>query len=109
MRRTVTSPSKTWYIIENPSNPSNLQPAVASSRLVATCKPKTCQAALGFKAGVISSGNSLDYTDKDMAIMLEHGVAVKEMEAAAIAWVCDLYHKPLLCVKAVTDIVDGGR
>ncbi len=35
--------------------------------------------------------------------------AVKEMEAAAIAWVCGLYGKPLLCVKAITDIVDGGR
>ena len=36
-------------------------------------------------------------------------VAVKEMEAAAIAWVCSLYAKPLICVKAITDIVDGGR
>ena len=41
---------------------------------------------------------------------MEHPqVAVKEMEAAAIAWVCGLYQKPLICVKAITDIVDGGR
>jgi 5'-methylthioadenosine nucleosidase len=36
-------------------------------------------------------------------------VAVKEMEAAAIAWVCELYSKPLICVKSITDIVDGDR
>ena len=110
----------------------------------------------------MSSGNSLDYTDKCLELMAEHKArapggatnagdsglagstasrheaaafhaciqryvdcrpasgeactcpplaqaAVKEMEAAAIAWVCTLYDKPLLCVKAITDIVDGGR
>ena len=31
------------------------------------------------------------------------------MEAAGIAWVCSLFSKPLICVKAITDIVDGGR
>ncbi|KAG1668480.1 hypothetical protein FOA52_005253 [Chlamydomonas sp. UWO 241] len=67
------------------------------------------QAACGFKKGVVSSGNSLDFTDKCMAIMIEHKVAVKEMEAAAIAWVCELFGKPLICVKSITDIVDGGR
>ena len=67
------------------------------------------QAALGLKLGVVSSGNSLDYTDKCMEIMTQHTAAVKEMEAAAIAWAANLYHKPLLCVKAVTDIVDGDR
>ena len=36
-------------------------------------------------------------------------VAIKEMEAAAIAWVCGLFGTPFFCVKAVTDIVDGGR
>ncbi|KAG2497949.1 hypothetical protein HYH03_004211 [Edaphochlamys debaryana] len=67
------------------------------------------QSSLGLKQGVVSSGNSLDYTDKCMEIMAQHSVAVKEMEAAAIAWACNLYHVPLMCVKAVTDIVDGDR
>lgn len=44
-----------------------------------------------------------------MAIMTRHNAAVKEMEAAAIAWVAGLFRKPMFCVKAVTDIVDGGR
>eukprot|EP00197_Chlamydomonas_leiostraca_P003932 CAMPEP_0202869702 /NCGR_PEP_ID=MMETSP1391-20130828/12599_1 /ASSEMBLY_ACC=CAM_ASM_000867 /TAXON_ID=1034604 /ORGANISM="Chlamydomonas leiostraca, Strain SAG 11-49" /LENGTH=246 /DNA_ID=CAMNT_0049550049 /DNA_START=25 /DNA_END=765 /DNA_ORIENTATION=+ len=64
---------------------------------------------LGLKTGVVTSGNSLDYTDKCMDIMKEHEAAVKEMEAAAIAWVTALFGTPLVCVKAVTDIVDGGR
>lgn len=67
------------------------------------------QAALALKQGVVSSGNSLDYTEQCMKIMASHNVAVKEMEAAAIAWVCAMYRTPLLCVKSITDIVDGGR
>lgn len=67
------------------------------------------QAALGLKAGIVTSGNSLDYTDKCMEIMTRHEAAVKEMEAAAIAWVAQLFGKPMFCVKAVTDIVDGDR
>jgi len=75
------------------------------------CAPTPAlQAALGLKTGVVSSGNSLDYTDRCMGIMEAHGVAVKEMEGAAIAWVaCQLFRVPMFCVKAVTDIVDGGR
>jgi 5'-methylthioadenosine nucleosidase len=54
-------------------------------------------------------GNSLDYTDKDMEIMTQHKAVVKEMEAAAIAWVAQLFRKPMFCIKAVTDIVDGDK
>lgn len=46
---------------------------------------------------------------EDMEIMNRHGAVVKEMEAAAIAWVAQLFCKPMFCVKAVTDIVDGDR
>jgi 5'-methylthioadenosine nucleosidase len=68
------------------------------------------QAALGLKAGIVSSGNSLDYTERCMDIMNEHGAHVKEMEAGAIAWVVtQLFKKPMFCIKAITDIVDGGR
>ena len=65
--------------------------------------------ALNLKAGVVSSGNSLDYTEEDMACMVEHGAAVKEMEAAAVAWAASLFDCPVLCVKSVTDIVDGTK
>lgn len=45
------------------------------------------RAACGLKLGIVSSGNSLDYTDKCMEAMTGAGVAVKEMEAAAVGWV----------------------
>lgn len=64
------------------------------------------QAALGLKPGVVTSGDSLDYTDRCMAIMVEHGAAVKEMEAGSIAWAAGLFGKPVLCIKAIT--VRGG-
>lgn len=67
------------------------------------------QAALSLKTGIVTSGDSLDYTDRCMAIMTEHGAAVKEMEAASVAWVVQLFHKHMFCVKAITDIVDGDR
>lgn len=66
-------------------------------------------AALGLKAGVVSSGNSLDYCTEDMDRMQEHEAAVKEMEAAAVAWAASLFDCPFFCIKAVTDIVDGDR
>ena len=56
---------------------------------------------------MVSSGNSLDYTAQDTAFFREQQVAVKEMEAAAIAWVAGLFHTPMFCLKAITDIVDG--
>lgn len=41
--------------------------------------------------------------------MTKHQAVVKEMEAAAIAWVAQLFGKPMFCIKAVTDIVDGDK
>ena len=59
------------------------------------------------QAGVVSSGNSLDYTTEDFAAMSQTETAIKEMEAAAIAWVADMFGTPMFCLKSVTDIVDG--
>ena len=64
---------------------------------------------LGLKVGCCSSGNSLDWHDMDMKLMLEHEAAVKEMEAASVAWVSSMFDTPLMCVKAITDIVDGDQ
>jgi len=63
------------------------------------------------KLGVVSSGNSLDYTDRCIEIMTKHGAHVKEMEAGAVAWVArDLFGCPaMFAIKAVTDVVDGER
>jgi 5'-methylthioadenosine nucleosidase len=64
---------------------------------------------LGLRTGVISTGNSLDYTEKDLEQMRNHKGVVKDMEAAAIAWVCEQHKKPFLAIKAITDLVDGDK
>jgi 5'-methylthioadenosine nucleosidase len=55
----------------------------------------------------VSTSNSLDFTKECMANMTEHGAAVKEMEAAAVAEACRMYDVPMVALKAITDIVDG--
>ena len=64
---------------------------------------------LNFKTGVCTTGNSLDKTAEDDKLMLANDASVKDMEAAAIAWSCELHDKPFLGVKVVTDIVDGDK
>ena len=64
--------------------------------------------ALEFKTGTCTTGNSLDKTPEDDKHMVANDAAVKDMEAAAIAWSCALHKTPFLGVKVVTDIVDGG-
>lgn len=64
---------------------------------------------LGLRLGVVSTGNSLDYTEKDLALMISYNGVVKDMEAAAIAWVAEQHQIPFLAIKAITDIVDGDK
>jgi 5'-methylthioadenosine nucleosidase len=65
--------------------------------------------ALGFKTGVVTTSDSLDKTEKCDGMMLQNDASVKDMEAAAIAWVAKIHSVPFLGVKVVTDIVDGDR
>ncbi|CAM9236345.1 unnamed protein product, partial [Phaeothamnion confervicola] len=61
--------------------------------------PALCKA-LGFKPGVVTTGNSLDHTPKDDEIMDSNNASVKDMEAAAVAWACEQHHNtPLFCLK----------
>lgn len=64
--------------------------------------------AASLKSGGVTTGNSLDWHEADIAAMQASGAIVKEMEAAGIAWSAHLYGTPLIALKAVTDIVDGG-
>ena len=61
------------------------------------------------KQGNLTTSNSLDHSLQDDAIMLENDASVKDMEGAAIAWVCEQAQVPYLGIKCVTDIVDGDR
>lgn len=62
---------------------------------------------LGLKTGAISSGNSLDMLTEDFQEIQESGAIIKDMEAAAIAWVCRTFAVPLIAVKAITDLIDA--
>jgi 5'-methylthioadenosine nucleosidase len=64
---------------------------------------------LGYKTGICTTGNSLDWVEKDDELMKENDASVKDMEAAAVAWICKMNDVPYLGVKVVTDIVDGGN
>ena len=62
---------------------------------------------LGFKQGVVTTGNSLDETADDRRMIDASGACVKDMEAAAVAWVGEMLDVPVLAVKAITDLVDS--
>lgn len=73
-----------------------------------TLDPTGMASNLGYKTGSCTTGNSLDFVDRDHEIMKDNDASVKDMEAAAIAWVAHMNGIPYLGVKVVTDIVDGG-
>lgn len=75
---------------------------------LATVDSSKMASKLGYKTGVCTTGNSLDWVEKDDDLMKENDASVKDMEAAAIAWTCAMSEIPYLGVKVVTDIVDGG-
>jgi hypothetical protein len=60
------------------------------------------------KTGVVSTSDSLDATAGDLELLRAEGAAVKEMEAAAVAWVCQQVRTPFFALKSITDIVDAG-
>ncbi len=61
---------------------------------------------LGLKQVYVSSGDSLLTTAEDVAAMDKTGAVVKEMEAAAIAWVCRAMETPFFALKSITDHLD---
>lgn len=63
---------------------------------------------LGFGMGKVTTGSSLDMQPCDEKIIHENGGQLKDMEGAAVAFVCSLFQKPILFVKSVTDLCDSG-
>ncbi|KAL0365598.1 UNVERIFIED_CONTAM: COBRA-like protein 1 [Sesamum angustifolium] len=64
---------------------------------------------LKLKVGKLSTGDSLDMTPQDAALILANNATVKDMEGAAVAYAADLLKVPVIFIKAVTDIVDGNK
>lgn len=61
---------------------------------------------LKLPTAILSTGNSLDHTERDLEIFLKNGAQLKDMEGSALAWVCRQHDIPLTCLKVVTDIFD---
>lgn len=65
-------------------------------------------AALGFRMGKVTTGSSLDMQPCDLEIIKNNGGQLKDMEGAAVAFVCSILNVPVLFVKSVTDLCDSG-
>lgn len=65
-------------------------------------------AELGYKTGKVTTGSSLDMQPCDLDIITTNGGELKDMEGAAVAFVCSLFNVPILLVKSVTDLCDSG-
>lgn len=63
---------------------------------------------LGLPMGKVTTGSSLDMQPCDLEIIKENGGELKDMEGAAVAFVCSLFDTPILFVKSVTDLCDSG-
>lgn len=63
---------------------------------------------LGLKLGKVTTGSSLDMQPCDEQIIRENQGELKDMEGAAIAFVCSLLNVPILFVKSVTDLCDDS-
>jgi 5'-methylthioadenosine nucleosidase len=61
-----------------------------------------------FKRGRVSSGDSLYMGIEEQAQFDANEATVKDMEAAAVAWVASLYNKPFIAVKVITDLIDNS-
>lgn len=63
---------------------------------------------LGYRMGKVTTGSSLDMQPCDLQIIKDNGGELKDMEGAAVAFVCSLLNTPILFVKSVTDLCDNG-
>ena len=61
---------------------------------------------LALPQGVISTGNSFKRDESEVTQMKNNQVVAKEMEAAAIAWVCGLSQIPFIAMKSITNLLD---
>lgn len=68
--------------------------------------PSMDASAFGFKLGRISSGDSLHMSTEEAGQFAANEADVKDMEAAAVAWVSSLHGIPFMAVKVITDLID---
>ena len=54
----------------------------------------------------VSTGSSFSLTDEDMEVIRQQGGRLIDMEGAAVAFVCSLYHVPVMMVKVISNLCD---
>ena len=64
---------------------------------------------LGFRIGTVSTGDALDAQSCDMERLVDVQAIAKDMEAAAVAWVCEKAGVPFTALKVTTDHVEGDE
>ena len=64
---------------------------------------------LGFQLGAVSTGNALDAPEADLARMDSYQAIAKDMEAAAVAWICEQFDISFTALKVITDLVDSDE
>lgn len=64
--------------------------------------------ACGVTVATISTGNALDTLDAELGFFERHGVTLKDMETASIAWTAGLTGTRVMGLRAVTDFFDHG-
>lgn len=69
---------------------------------------ETLAQALGINTAKVTTGSSFDMTEAEEQTIEKNNGRLKEMEGAAVAFVCSLYHVPVVLVKAVTNLRDSG-
>ena len=63
--------------------------------------------ALSLTMGKVTTGSSFDMSEEEEQLIESNGGRLKEMEGAAVAFVCSLFHIPVILVKAVTNLRDA--
>jgi nucleoside phosphorylase len=61
---------------------------------------------IDIELGTVSTGNALDAPVEDIEAMAASHARAKDMEAAAVGWVCERMNVPFTALKAITDLVD---
>lgn len=64
---------------------------------------------LGFKKGVVCSGDSFDEEAVDYKMFLKEKCSAIDMEAASVAWVSMLTKTPMIAIKGITNYVRGKQ
>lgn len=62
---------------------------------------------LGFKSGIVCSGDSFDEEQVDYNLFLKEHCSAIDMEAAGVAWVSMLTKTPMIAIKGITNFVRG--